>query len=91
MTKVTCHGSFIQPRPEPGCHLRLLAQVEQSPGARNVHRVQRVGRLRWSGAGQTRREVQVALFEYISGFSNLRRIHSALGWKRPVAFERKAA
>lgn len=44
---VTCHWSFIQPRPEPGGHLRLLARVEQSPGARNFHRVQRDGRLRW--------------------------------------------
>ena len=48
---VTCHWSFIQRRPEPGGHLRLSARVEQSPGARNFHRVQRDGRLRLSGAG----------------------------------------
>ena len=30
---MTCHWSFIQLRPEPGGHLRLLARVEQSPGA----------------------------------------------------------
>ncbi len=34
---VTCHGSFIQPRPEPGLCLRRLAQVEQSPDARSYH------------------------------------------------------
>ncbi len=40
---------------------------------------------------QTRRDVEVALFEYINRFYNPRRRHSALGWKSPVAFERKAA
>jgi len=33
----------------------------------------------------------MAIFEYISGFCNPRRRHLALGWKRPGAFERKAA
>lgn len=45
----------------------------------------------WRKNWQTRREVEVALFEYINGFYNPRRRHSALGWKSPVAFERKAA
>lgn len=36
---LTCHWSFIQPRPEPVADLRLSAWVEQSPGARNPHRV----------------------------------------------------
>jgi putative transposase len=40
---------------------------------------------------QTRREVEVALFEYINGFYNPRRKHSTLGWKSPVAFEQRAA
>ena len=31
----------------------------------------------------------MAIFEYINGFYNPRRRHSALGWKSPVAFERK--
>ena len=45
----------------------------------------------WRSNWQTRREVEVAIFEYINGFYNPRRRHSALGWKSPVAFERKAA
>ena len=45
----------------------------------------------WRKNWQTRRDVEVALFEYINGFYNPRRRHSALGWKSPVAFERKAA
>ena len=52
---LTCHWSFIQPRPEPVADLRLSAWDEQSPGARNPHRVQRVGRLRLSGAGRSLR------------------------------------
>jgi hypothetical protein len=36
---MTCHWSFTQPRPEPVVDLRLSACVEQSPGARNPHRV----------------------------------------------------
>ena len=39
----------------------------------------------------TRREVEVALFEYINGFQNPRCKHSAIGWKSPVAFEQRAA
>ena len=45
----------------------------------------------WRRNWQTRRDVEVALFEYINGFYNPRRKHSALGWKSPVAFEKSAA
>jgi transposase InsO family protein len=45
----------------------------------------------WRRNWQTRREVEVALFEYINGFYNPRRKHSALGWKSPLAFEQRAA
>jgi transposase InsO family protein len=34
---------------------------------------------------------KIALFEYINGFYNARRRHSALGGKSPVAFESKVA
>ncbi len=33
----------------------------------------------------------MALFEYINGFYNPRRRHSALGGKSPLRFERQAA
>ena len=40
---------------------------------------------------QTRRDAELAIFQYINGFYNPRRRHSALGWKSPVAFARKVA
>lgn len=45
----------------------------------------------WRQAWQTRRAAETAIFEYINGFYNPRRRHSALGWKSPLAFEQKAA
>lgn len=56
----------------------------------------------WRRNWQTRREVEIAfghsfepmavmpLLEYINGFYNPRRKHSALSWKSPVAFEQRA-
>ncbi len=45
----------------------------------------------WRRPWPTRRHVELALFEYINGFYNPRRRHSALGWKSPLAFEQMAA
>ncbi len=45
----------------------------------------------WRHSWETRRKAEMAIFEYINGFYNPRRRHSALGWKSPVAFERKVA
>lgn len=45
----------------------------------------------WRRPWQTRREAELAIFQYINGFYNPRRRHSTLGWKSPVAFERKVA
>jgi len=45
----------------------------------------------WQRSWQTRRDAEIAIFEYINGFYNPRRRHSALGWKSPLAFEAKAA
>ena len=45
----------------------------------------------WRHSWQTRRDAEIAIFEYINGFYNPRRRHSALGWKSPLAFERFAA
>lgn len=45
----------------------------------------------WRGSWPTRRVGELAIFQYINGFYNPRRRHSALGWKSTVAFERKVA
>lgn len=45
----------------------------------------------WRRAWKTRCEAESALFEYINGFYNPRRKHSALGWKSPLTFEQRAA
>ena len=45
----------------------------------------------WRHPWETRRQAEMAIFEYINGFYNPRHRHSALGWKSPVAFERKVA
>lgn len=45
----------------------------------------------WRHPWHTRRAAELAIFEYINGFYNPRRKHSALDWKSPLAFERRAA
>jgi len=45
----------------------------------------------WRHAWPTRRDAELAIFEYINGFDNPKRRLSALGWKSPLAFERMAA
>jgi hypothetical protein len=45
----------------------------------------------WRSVWQTRRQVELALFEYINAFYNPRRRHSTLGGKSPLAFESMAA
>ncbi len=47
--------------------------------------------LLWQRTWETRRTAEMAIFEYINGFYNPRRRHSALGWKSPLAFKAKAA
>ena len=42
-----------------------------------------LNRQRWD----TRVELANAIFEYIEGFHNRRRRHSALGWQTPIEFE----
>ena len=45
----------------------------------------------WRKNWDTRRQAEIAIFQYINGFYNPRRRHSANGGKSPLAFERKAA
>ena len=47
--------------------------------------------LLWQRSWRTRRDAEIAIFDYINGFYNPRRRHSALGWESPLAFEAKAA
>ena len=48
-------------------------------------------KLSWRQAWHTQRQCELALFQSINGAYNPRRRHSALGYKSPVTFERKAA
>ena len=67
---------------------RMIAGMLNNSGWHVNHkRVERIWRDTW----ETRREAEMAIFEYINGFYNPRRRHSALGWKSPVAFDRKVA
>ena len=45
----------------------------------------------WRRNWETRRQAETSIFQYINGFYNPRRRHSALGGKSPLAFERQAA
>ena len=45
----------------------------------------------WRHTWATRQHVTNALFQYINGFYNTRRKHSALGGTSPVKFERLSA
>jgi len=45
----------------------------------------------WRRHWETRRQAETAIFQYINGFYNPRRRHSALGGKSPLAFERQVA
>jgi transposase InsO family protein len=38
----------------------------------------------------TRGQARVAIFDYIEGFYNLRRLHSALGYLSPASYEARA-
>ena len=45
----------------------------------------------WRQTWHTRHQAETAMFNYINGFYNPRRKHSALEYKSPLAFERKLA
>ena len=39
----------------------------------------------------TRRQARLAIFDYIEGFYNTRRLHSALGFQSPTGYEGRTA
>ena len=43
--------------------------------------------LMWDSTWQTRRQTEIALFEYIDGYYNPQRRHSTLSGKGPLAFK----
>lgn len=45
----------------------------------------------WRRPWQILHEVELVIFDYFNGFSNLRRKHTALGWTSAVAFDQRAA
>ena len=45
----------------------------------------------WRTSWETRRQAETAIFQYINGFYNPRRRHSALVGKSRLAFERQVA
>ena len=47
--------------------------------------------LLWQRSWKTRQNAEMAILDYINGFYNPRRRHSALRWKSPLAFETEAA
>ena len=47
--------------------------------------------LGWRSTWEIRRQAKTGIFQYINGFYNSRRRHSALRRKNPLAFERQAA
>ena len=47
-------------------------------------------KLLWRRKWETRRQAETGILEYINGFYNPRRRHSAMGGKSPLAFERQA-
>lgn len=45
----------------------------------------------WRQSWSSRQEVEQAIADYIHHFYNTKRLHSALQWKSPLDYERKAA
>jgi len=80
--KGDCHDNAVV---ETVLKTTPLGEYEYSPAG------QRKAELIWRDTWETRRRAKMAIFGYINGFNNPRRRHSALGWKSPVAFERKVA
>jgi putative transposase len=45
--------------------------------------------LLYRGRWPTREAARMAIFEHVEGFYNRRRIHSSLGYRSPVDYERR--
>jgi transposase InsO family protein len=75
-----------------GGGIQAINKATAGRGRVNIHgAVNLETELIWRRSWETRRQAEMAIFDYINGFYNPRRRHSALGWESPVAFERKVA
>ena len=87
--------------PEPGLSTPHSAQQNQLNFLLDEHRSINAivetffktikAELVWRQTWETRRQAETTIFQYINGFYDPRRRHSALGGKSPLAFERQAA
>ena len=80
--RITKHGVAVSMRAKGNCY--------DNPKVETFFKTIKA-ELIWRHSWETRRQAEMAIFEYINGFYNPRRRHSTLGWKSPVAFERKVA
>ena len=88
------HGFQVSMSGKGNCCDRAMGAIGSSPMARAAVETffkTIKAELIWRRTWETRRQAETAIFQYINGFYNPRRRHSALGWKSPVAFERKVA
>ena len=88
------HGFQVSMSGKGNCYDRAMGAIGSSPMARAAVETffkTIKAELIWRRTWETRRQAETAIFQYINGFYNPRRRHSALGWKSPVAFERKVA
>ena len=88
------HGFQVSMSGKGNCYDRAMGAIGSSPMARAAVETffkTIKAELIWRRTWETRRQAETAIFQYINGFYNPRRRHSTLGWKSPVAFERKVA
>jgi putative transposase len=88
------HGLRASMSGKGNCYDRAIGAIGSSPMARaEVETFFKTikAELIWRRSWETRRQAETAIFQYINGFYNPRRRHSALGGKSPLAFERQVA
>ena len=88
------HGFKASMSGKGNCYDRAMGAIGSSPMARAAVETffkTNKAELIWRRSWETRRQAVTAIFQYINGFYNPRRRHSALGGKSPLAFERQVA
>ena len=84
------HGFKASMRGKESCHDNAVVETffKTTPLGENTFPPARQckAELIWRHPWYTRRAAELATFEYINRFYNLRRKHSALGWKCPLSW-----